>query len=204
MAGDQYPERARQRSDPKVKLCQHGEVISRIRGNAEERDHAKQRTQHHDRHQHCVEQQKVGQVPYDDPYELHRFSSNLRLFRMNYAPSVCGIPPFRSDVGATLGLAAVSQSACTRLRYFAVRSDTASIAFAAFFNSFSISSRSMNVRRTSSASEEFRWRKSGPSVLIRSKTGLSTSRSRGSQCRVVRRTQTPSSCSYSTSGLWRP
>ena len=37
-----------------------------------------------------------------------------------------------------------------------------------------------NRKITSSASAEFRWRKSAPSVLMRSKTGLSTSRSRGS------------------------
>src|SRR5208283_3584963 len=152
-----------------------------------------QRTQHQDRQKHCVEQDHVGQVPCDNPNESHRLP-NLRLSRLDYAPSVCGIPPFRSAFGATFGLATVSQSARNRLRYFAVRSDTASIAFVAFFSSLSTSSRSTNVRRISSASTEFRWRKFAPSVLIRSKTGLSTSRSRGSQWRVVRRIQTPSSC----------
>ena len=72
------------------------------------------------------------------------------------------MPPSRSDFGVTFDAAAVSQSACNRLRYFAVRSDTASIAFAAFFSSFSTSSRSTNVRRISSASAEFLWRKFAP------------------------------------------
>src|SRR5947209_19624080 len=51
---------------------------------------------------------------------------------------------------------------------------------------------SANVRRTSSARAVFLSRKSAPCTRIRSNSGLSTSRSRGSHCRVVRSTHTPS------------
>src|ERR1035441_8513821 len=86
----------------------------------------------------------------------------------------------------------LSQSEFNRTLYLATSPETDCSTFDAFPNSFSIASMSANVRRTSSARAAFLWRKSGPSVRIRSKRGLSTSRSRGSQFRVVRRTQMPS------------
>lgn len=69
-----------------------------------------------------------------------------------------------------------------------------SIAFAAFFSSFSTSSKSTSVRRTSSPKSALFWRKSVPSARIRSSNGRKTSRSRRSHWHVVRRTQIPSSC----------
>ena len=65
MAGQQHPERRRQRAEPEVELRQPGKVILRIRDNAEERDHVKQRTQHHDRHQHDVQHDQSDQTSCD-------------------------------------------------------------------------------------------------------------------------------------------
>ena len=61
----------------------------------------------------------------------------------------------------------------------------ASITFAAFSRCLSTSSRSTNVQRILLRARQLRWKKFRPSVLMRSKTGLSTSRSLGSQCRVI-------------------
>ena len=55
---------------------------------------------------------------------------------------------------------------------------------------------SVNVLWTSLARAAFLCKKSGPSALIRSNTGRSTSMSRGSQARVERSSQIPSSCPH--------
>src|ERR1039458_2198614 len=110
------------------------------------------------------------------------------------------------DLGGTLCVEELSQSSCNLPLYLPTSPVAAPIAFAAFFNSPSTRSRSANVRRISSPRAAFFSKKSEPCVRIRSNSGLSTSRSRGSHWRVVRSIHTPSFCpqrgSLSTCRIW--
>src|SRR5437899_10519062 len=94
-----------------------------------------------------------------------------------------------SDLERIFCAGTLSQSSCNLPRYLATRPDADWIAFAALPSSFSTRSISANVCRTSAARTAFFSRKSVPSILMRSKRGRSTSRSRGNHCRVVRKIQ---------------